>query len=67
MFGSKTIVPYRFLFTGLIMVGSLVSVPLVWALGTLLNGMMAIPNLIGLFFLAGVVAKLTKEYFQKAG
>ena len=64
MFGPKTIIPYRILFTGLIMLGSIVSVPLVWALGTLLNGLMAIPNLIGLLFLSGVVAKLTREYFK---
>jgi AGCS family alanine or glycine:cation symporter len=64
MFGTKTIVAYRILFTGLIMLGSVVSVPLVWALGTLLNGLMAIPNLIGLLFLSGVVAKLTREYFS---
>jgi AGCS family alanine or glycine:cation symporter len=46
------------------MVGSVVSVPLVWALGTLLNGFMAFPNLIGLLFLAGVVRKLTLEFFN---
>jgi len=64
MFGAKMIVPYRIVFTILIMVGSVVSVPLVWALGTLLNGFMAFPNLIGLLFLAGVVRKLTKEFFN---
>jgi AGCS family alanine or glycine:cation symporter len=64
LFGSKMVVPYRFVFTALIMVGSVVSVPLVWALGTLLNGFMAFPNLIGLFFLAGTVRTLTREYFS---
>ena len=64
MFGAKMIVPYRIVFTILIMVGSVVSVPLVWALGTLLNGFMAFPNLIGLLFLAGVVRKLTVEFFN---
>jgi AGCS family alanine or glycine:cation symporter len=64
MFGTKTVVPYRVLFTALIMVGSVVSVPLVWALGTLLNGLMAIPNLVGLLFLSGLVARLTREYFE---
>jgi alanine or glycine:cation symporter, AGCS family len=63
LFGSKMIVPYRVVFTTLIMVGSVVSVPLVWALGTLLNGFMAFPNLVGLLFLGGTVAKLTREYF----
>ena len=65
MFGSRMIVPYRVLFTILIMVGSVVSVPLVWAVGTLLNGFMAFPNLIGLLFLVGTVRKLTQDYFAK--
>jgi AGCS family alanine or glycine:cation symporter len=64
LFGSKVIVPYRVVFTGLIMVGAMVSVPLAWAMGTLLNGFMAFPNLVGLAFLGGTVAKLTKEYFN---
>jgi AGCS family alanine or glycine:cation symporter len=63
MFGPRMVVPYRFLFTSLIMLGSVVSVPLVWALGTLLNGLMALPNLVGLLFLSGLVARLTREYF----
>ena len=63
MFGSSMIVPYRALFTALIMVGSVASVPLVWAVGTLLNGFMAFPNLIGLMFLAGTVRRLTRDYF----
>jgi len=63
LFGAKVIIPYRVLFTALIMVGAVVSVPLAWAMGTLLNGFMAFPNLIGLAFLGGTVAKLTKDYF----
>jgi alanine or glycine:cation symporter, AGCS family len=63
LFGSRMILPYRALFTALILVGSLVSVPLVWAIGTLLNGFMAFPNLVGLLFLGGKVARLTREYF----
>ena len=35
----------------------------VWNIGTLLNGFMAFPNLIGLLFLGGVVAKKTNEYY----
>jgi len=58
------ILPYRAIFTALILVGSVVSVPLVWALGTLLNGFMAFPNLIGLAFLLGTVRKITKDYFS---
>lgn len=67
LFGSGIIKPYRVLFTLLIFVGSVVSVPLVWALGTLLNGFMAFPNLVGLFFLTGTVAKITRDYFFNGG
>lgn len=64
LFGSKGIKPYRIVFTALIMVGAVVSVPLVWAIGTLLNGFMAFPNLIGLAFLVGTVRKITLDYFK---
>ena len=65
MFGSKMIMPYRVVFTLFVMVGAVISVPLVWAIGTLLNGFMAFPNLIGLIFLVGTVARLTKEFFSR--
>lgn len=63
MLGSKGITPYRVIYTALIFIGAVVPVPLVWAIGTLLNAFMAFPNLIGLIMLAGVVAKLTKDFF----
>jgi AGCS family alanine or glycine:cation symporter len=63
LFGSGIITVYRMAFTALIMVGSMVSVPLVWALGTLLNGFMAFPNLVGMLFLARSVKRLTNQYF----
>ena len=64
IFGSKMIVPYRVVYTTLIMVGSVASVPLVWAVGTLLNGFMAFPNLVGLLFLLGAVRRITRDYFS---
>jgi alanine or glycine:cation symporter, AGCS family len=63
IFGSKMILYYRIVYTCLIMVGAVISVPLVWAVGTLLNGFMAFPNLLGLMFLVGTVKKLTDGYF----
>ena len=66
MAGSRMVVPYRVLFTVLIMVGALVSVELVWAVGTLLNGFMAFPNLVGILFLVGTVKHLTTDYFSSA-
>jgi AGCS family alanine or glycine:cation symporter len=64
LFGSRLVTAYRGIFVALIMVGAVVSVPLVWALGTLLNGFMALPNLIGLAALSGTVARLTHDYFS---
>lgn len=63
MAGSRVIVPYRIVFTLLIMVGAIVPAELVWALGTLLNGFMAFPNLVGILFLVGTVRRLTNDYF----
>ena len=64
LFGSNKVVFYRVLFTALVMLGSVISVPMVWAIGTLLNGFRAFPNLIGMMLLVGNVKKLTQEYFE---
>jgi len=49
------------------MVGAVASVPLVWAVGTLLKGFMAFPDLVGLFLLLGVVRKVTAGDFSGRG
>jgi AGCS family alanine or glycine:cation symporter len=67
LFGSKMVLLYRALFTALVMVGALISVPVVWAVGTLLNGFMAFPNLMGMLLLLGTVRKITQDYFEKRG
>lgn len=64
LFGSRVIMAYRIIFTAMVLVGALVSVPLVWAIGTLLNGFMALPNLIGIAFLVGTVRSLNNDYFS---
>ena len=67
MFGSKGLVPYRVLYVALLLIGGLVTVETVWNVGTLLNGFMAFPNLIGMLFLGGVVAKKTREHYASRG
>lgn len=62
MFGSQVIRPYRILFTAMILIGSVVSVPLVWAIGTVLNGFMAFPNLLAIVFLLGTVRHINASY-----
>lgn len=64
MFGPVVVKPYAWLFVIVAFLGAIVKVPFVWLLTDALNGAMAIPNLIGLIFLSGVMAKEVKEYFS---
>lgn len=49
----------------LVIVASVVSGDLVWAISDTFNGLMALPNLIGLILMSGLVAKLTKNYLDR--
>ncbi len=64
LLGERSIVPYRVLFTAMVGVGAVVKVDLVWAFADAMNGLMALPNLIGLLGLAGVVAAETRRYLE---
>lgn len=61
---SLAILCYRILFVIAVVLGSVGSLQLVWSIADTLNGLMAIPNLIGLLGLSGVVIKMTKDYFE---
>lgn len=61
--GRKGVIPYRLVFSALIYVGAVLSLELVWTFADIANGLMALPNLIGLILLSGVVVKETREYF----
>lgn len=56
---------YKIIFILVCIVGSIGSGTLMWDIADTLNGLMALPNLIALIPLAGIVAKLTKDYFSK--
>lgn len=62
--GPSVVKPYAWLFVIVAFLGSIVEVPFVWLLTDALNGAMAIPNLIGLLLLSGVMAQQVKEYFN---
>ncbi len=64
IFGPSVVMPYAWLFVIVAFLGSIVEVPFVWVLTDTLNGAMAIPNLIGLLLLSGVMAEQVKEYFS---
>jgi AGCS family alanine or glycine:cation symporter len=67
LFGSRVIALYRLVFVVLIFVGAVIEVRLAWAIGTLLNGFMAFPNLIGLAFLLPMLRRITVDYFSRGG
>jgi len=70
--GNKVILPYRYTFILFLFIGAVLTpvagksfnyLKIVWDIGNIGNALMAIPNLVGLLFLAGLVAKITKEKF----
>ena len=63
---SKTAVKvYRWLYILAVFIGPYMTVKAVWTIADIFNGLMAIPNIIALFTLSGVVAKETKDYFDE--
>lgn len=64
LLGTRAIKPYRVIFTVAVMVGCLTSLEFVWNFSDLMNGMMAIPNLIGLLLLAKIIKHETNDYFK---
>jgi len=64
LFGEKSIRIYRVFFTVVVMIGATVSLEFVWNFSDLMNGMMAIPNLIGLLLLSKVIKAETERYFS---
>ncbi|MDH5777033.1 MAG: sodium:alanine symporter family protein [Gammaproteobacteria bacterium] len=65
LFGERAILPYRIIFTVLVVVGAYVPLQLVWNFADIANMLMAVPNLISLILLAGLVKKLSDDYMQK--
>jgi AGCS family alanine or glycine:cation symporter len=59
--GPRVVVPYRWIYCGLIVLGATSKVDLVWAWGDLMNGMQIFPNLVGVLGLSGVVAALLRR------
>jgi len=60
--GRWAVVPYRCLWTVAVMVGSVLSLPVVWSLADIANALMAVPNLIALLALSGVIVAETREH-----
>ena len=64
LIGVKAILPYRIIFIILVACGPFLKLEAIWILADIVNGLMAIPNLIALLALSGVVVAETKLYQQ---
>ncbi|MFQ5627751.1 MAG: alanine/glycine:cation symporter family protein [bacterium] len=72
--GDRVVKPFRYTFIGFLFFGAILTpiagasfnyLNIVWSLGNIGNALMAVPNLIGLIFLTGLVARITKERLAK--
>lgn len=64
LFGQNAVRYYRYIFVGMVAVGANLKLGLVWTFSDIANGLMAIPNLIGLIGLSGVVVAETNRFLQ---
>ena len=65
LFGPKAIKPYQIIVLVVIFVGATMDLGLAWSIADTLNGLMALPNLIALVALSGVVVRETKRHFSE--
>ena len=64
LLGQKVLIPYRVVFVAVLVAAPVVSLSLVWDAADALNALMAIPNLVAVLLLSGVVAKDTRRYLN---
>jgi AGCS family alanine or glycine:cation symporter len=64
LFGVKVVWPYRVLWLCAIPVGAMGKLGLIWTLADVMNGLMAVPNLIALSLLSPVIFKVTRQYLK---
>ena len=64
LWGKKAILPYKIFFVAVVVVGPVLALDLVWTIADILNAFMAIPNLIAVLLLSGVIARETKHYLN---
>ena len=64
LFGTKGVTPCRIIFICLIASGAFLKLEAIWVLADIVNGLMAIPNLIALIALSGVIVAETKKYLD---
>ena len=64
LWGKRAILPYKVIFVAVTVAGPVLALDLVWTIADILNALMAIPNLVAVLLLSGVIAKETKYYLD---
>lgn len=64
LFGVGGVMPYRIVFSLVVFVGATIHISIVWTFADIMNGLMALPNLLGLLVLSGLIARETKYYLK---
>jgi len=67
LIGHYAVGPYRWLWVIAVMLGSVVTLPIVWSFADIANALMAIPNLVSLLLLNGVIVAETRQYLWSGG
>ena len=65
LFGVKSVILYKTVFVLMIFIGCIMNLSLAWDLSDTFNGLMAIPNLIGVIALSPIVVKITRNYVTR--
>ena len=65
LLGHRFITPYKWVYMAAIPIGAVVKLKIVWGFSDIANGFMALPNLIALLGLSGVVSNCMKDYFKR--
>ena len=65
LFGDKSVLPYRIAFVIVVFLGSIMEAQLAWDISDTFNGLMMLPNLIGVLVLSPLVMKCTKNYVDR--
>ena len=65
LLGVWAVLPYRLLFTVAVYFGAVSRLDFIWSVSDVMNGLMALPNLIGLLLLSGVIARGVRDYFDR--
>ena len=64
LIGRKAVMPFRVLFSIVVFIGCTTELTVIWNFSDMMNGLMALPNLVGLLLLSGLIAKETRWYLK---